>query len=450
VTASAGRTLRSQRIATPSGIRPAAIHISGGRIAAVTPFDQVPPGAELIEAGDAMVFPGLVDVHVHINEPGRTDWEGFASATRAAAAGGVTTLVDMPLNSVPPTTSPSALRAKRQAAEGQCAVDLGFLGGVVPGNGSAIDALHREGVFGFKCFLCPSGVEEFPPVTAADLREVLPALAAQDALLMVHAELPEFLQEPAGDPRRYATWLHTRPVAAEVRAVELLIDLARDCGARVHVVHVSSSESAELIREARAGGVRITGETCPHYLTFAADEIPDGATEYKCAPPLRDPAAREALWQALHTGALTLVASDHSPAPPALKRQDSGDFLQAWGGIASLQLRLPALWTLARRHEVSPHRLVDWLCSAPARLVGLEKRKGAIIPGCDADLVLWRPEAEFVVEAGMLRHRHPLTPWQGRRLAGVVEATYLRGELVYRFGARDQPVTGRLLSPNES
>jgi allantoinase len=444
--------IRGRRVATPDGLRSASIHIHDGTITRVGAYEDLPDGASSIEAGDAVVFPGLVDTHVHINQPGRTDWEGFATATRAAAAGGVTTLLDMPLNSIPPTTTVSALHTKRSAAQGRCAVDVGFLGGLVPGDLGEIAGLHAAGVFGFKCFLCPSGVDEFPPVSEAELRQAAPSVAALGALLMVHAELPSALTSipAASDPRAYPTWLASRPVTAETEAVQLLIELGRDAAMRVHVVHVSAPETLDLIASARAAGVRITAETCPHYLSFAAEEIPDGATEYKCAPPIRESAHREGLWKALARGRLDAVVSDHSPAPAELKHQGDGDFLRAWGGIASLQLRLPAVWTGARARGHAPEQLADWLCAGPARLVGLAGRKGAIAPGCDADLVLWHPEQEFLVEAPVLRHRHPLTPWLGRRLAGVIEATYLRGELVYARGAPDGPPRGRLLARLDS
>lgn len=445
--------IRGRRVLTPEGMHAAAIHVAQGRIARVSGFDDVPPSANLVEAGDALVFPGLVDTHVHVNEPGRTEWEGFATATRAAAAGGVTTLIDMPLNSIPPTTDVAALEAKRATALGRCAVDTGFLGGLIPGNAAELAPLHSAGVFGFKCFLCPSGVDEFPPTSPGDLREAAPALAALDALLMVHAEWPPALEHAAatsGDRRSYATWLAGRPVAAETEAVRFLIGLAREWGLRVHVVHVSASETLELIAAARADGVRMTAETCPHYLGFAAEEIPDGATEFKCAPPIREARYREGLWEALARDRLDAVVSDHSPAPAAMKLRAEGDFLRAWGGIASLQLRLPAVWTGARARGYAPASLAAWLCSGPARLVGLGGRKGAIAPGLDADLVLWHPEREFVVSRTELRHRHPITPWLGRTLAGVVEATYLRGEQVYASGAADQTARGRLLIPLDS
>jgi allantoinase len=319
----------------------------------------------------------------------------------------------------------------------------------VPGNTSELASVHSAGVFGFKCFLCPSGVEEFPPMSPGDLREAAPTLAALDALLMVHAEWPPALERAAGtsgDRRAYATWLAGRPVTAETEAVRFLIGLAREWGLRVHVVHVSASETLELIAAARAEGVRMTAETCPHYLSFAAEEIPDGATEYKCAPPIREARHREGLWEALARNRLDAVVSDHSPAPAAMKLREEGDFLRAWGGIASLQLRLPAIWTGARARGYPPERLAAWLCAGPACLAGLTGRKGVIAAGHDADLVLWHPEKEFVVNDTVLRHRHPITPWLGRTLAGVVEATYLRGEQAYARGAADQPARGRLLT----
>jgi allantoinase len=434
---------------TPDGMRGAAIHIADGRIARVTAFDEIAVNVPIVEAGDALVFPGLVDSHVHVNEPGRTDWEGFETATRAAAAGGVTTILDMPLNSIPPTTTVSALEIKRAAAQEHCAVDVGFLAGLVPGGIADLSPLYALGAFAFKCFLCPSGVDEFPPMSPDELRAAAPTLATLDALLMVHAEWPAVLDGAArisGDPRSYATWLAQHPVAAETEAVRFLVEVARESNLRVHVVHVSAAETLDLIGSARAAGLRMTAETCPHYLGFAAEEIADGATEFKCAPPIREVNHREALWDALAHDRLEMVVSDHSPAPAALKLREQGDFLRAWGGVASLQLRLPTIWTGARARGYPVERLVEWLCAGPARLVGLHRRKGAIAPGFDADLVLWNPDKEFVVSESSLRHRHPMTPWLGRTLAGVVEATYLRGERVYARGMADQPPRGRLLT----
>ncbi len=441
--------IRGRRVATPGRLGPAAIHIARGTIAAVTDFDAVAPGVELVEAGEATVFPGLVDTHVHINEPGRTAWEGFDTATRAAAAGGVTTLLDMPLNSVPATVSVEALEAKRDAARDQCAVDLGFLGGVVPGNADQLEPLVDAGVFGFKCFLVPSGVDEFPAVTEADLRAALPVLARWGSVLMVHAELEDTSGPPGapGDPRAYATWLRSRPARMEAEAIRLVCRLAAEFGVRMHVVHVSSAEGADLLVQARAQGVPVTGETCPHYLTFAAEEIADGATEFKCAPPIRSGEHRRRLWAAVAAGELGMIVSDHSPAPPELKQQGSGDFLRAWGGIASLELGLAAVWTGARERDMPIEEVAERMGEMPARLVGLSGRKGAIVAGADADLVFWHPDREFVVDPAKLHHRHPLTPYRGRCLAGVIQATYLRGRRVHPREAGDSAPPGRLLSP---
>ena len=428
--------IRGSRVLTTRGIRPAMIHIDRGRIARVGAVDDPENGDGVVDAGDLVVMPGLVDTHVHVNEPGRTDWEGFATATRAAAAGGVTTLLDMPLNSIPATTSVAAFHEKVTAARGQTWVDVGFIGGVVPGNTSALGAIADAGVLAFKCFLVPSGVPEFPHVTAPDLREALPVLAERGLPLMVHAELPEVveaatLEAAANDPTRYASYLASRPAAAEHEAVALMIELAQATGARIHIVHVSSAQTAHMVTSARSRGVHITAETCPHYLWFHAGEIPDGATEYKCAPPIRSPEEREGLWAALSSGDLHLVVSDHSPCPPVLKRRDAGDFFVAWGGIASLQLGCAVMWTSMRGRGFPLDRLARWMSGAPATLVGLEARKGRIAPGYDADLVLFDPDEAFVVREDMLLHRHPVTPYLGARLRGTVEATYVRGALVY-------------------
>jgi allantoinase len=442
--------VRSRRAVLPDGVRAAAVHVAAGRIAVVADYADVPTGVPLIDTGEAALLPGVVDTHVHVNEPGRTEWEGFGTATRAAAAGGVTTLVDMPLNSVPATTTAAALAAKRAAAAGKCWVDVGLWGGVVPGNEDELAALWRGGVLGFKAFLVPSGVPEFPPVGEDELRRVLPVLAALGAPLLVHAELPGPLaaaerEVAAADPRTYAAYLASRPPAAEVEAVELLVRLAGETraaaagppaagsGPRLHVVHVAAAEVLPLLRRARAAGVAISAETCPHYLTFAAAEIPDGATEFKSAPPIREAAHREALWAAFADGTLSLVASDHSPSPPAMKRREEGDFGAAWGGIASLQVALAAVWTGASRRGHDLADLAGWLARAPAALAGLAGRKGEIAAGRDADLVVFDPETEWVVEGARLAHRHPLTPYAGRRLRGVVRRTLLRGQTVYEL-----------------
>ena len=448
--------IRGPRVVLPDSIAPAAIHIVDQTIVAVSSFEDVPDDCELIEADEAsLVMAGLVDTHVHINEPGRTEWEGFATATRAAAAGGVTTLVDMPLNSIPPTTTVAGLEEKLLAAQGKCSVDVGFWGGVVPGNTRELAALSAAGVVGFKCFLIHSGVDEFPNVTEDDLREALPELSRLGTLLIVHAEVPGPISRagipvvpPAEDasernnevgttkldPIRYATFLASRPRAAEDEAVALMINLGREFGARIHIVHHSSADSLAMLRDAKAARLKITAETCPHYLSFAAEEIPDGATEFKCCPPIRERDNREQLWSALSDGTIEMIVSDHSPCPPAMKLRESGDFMQAWGGISSLQLRLPIVWTESKRRGFSLDDLARWLCSAPAKLVGLEGRKGLIAEGHDADLVIWNPTRQFRVEAAGLEHRHKLTPYQDRVLAGVVEKTFLRGRKIYDNG----------------
>ena len=429
--------IRGSRVVLPNSIVPASIHIVDDMIVAIGSYENVPDGCELIEADeDSVVMAGLVDTHVHINEPGRTEWEGFRTATRAAAAGGVTTLVDMPLNSIPPTTTVAGLREKLAAARGQCSVDVGFWGGVVPGNTGELAALAAAGVVGFKCFLIHSGVDEFPNVTEDDLRAALPELTRLGALLIVHAEVPGPMSRtdiPAC-PTEYATFLASRPRAAEDEAVALMIKLSREFGARVHIVHHSSADSLPMLREAKASGLKITAETCPHYLTFAAEEIADGATEFKCCPPIRERENREQLWSALGEGTIEMIVSDHSPCPPAMKLPESGDFLQAWGGISSLQLRLPVVWTESQRRGFSLEDLARWLCSAPAKLVGLETRKGSIVSGSDADVVIWNPAKQFKIEGTALHHRHKLTPYQGRVLNGVVEKTFLRGRKIYDSG----------------
>ncbi len=459
--------IRSRRVVFPDSVSAASLHITGGTITNIAAYETVPANCELVETDDdSLLLPGLVDTHVHVNEPGRTEWEGFATATRAAAAGGVTTLVDMPLNSIPPTTTVAGLQEKLAAAREQCHVDVGFWGGVVPGNTSELAALAAAGVVGFKCFLIHSGVDEFPNVTENDLREALPELTRLDALLIVHAEVPGPIsrtgipachvdpESPSSTartdknvcPTEYATFLASRPRAAEDEAVALMVKLAREFGARVHIVHHSSADSLPMLREAKAAGLRITAETCPHYLTFAAEEIPDGATEFKCCPPIRERENREQLWSALKDRTLDMIVSDHSPCPPEMKLRDSGDFLQAWGGISSLQLRLPIVWTESKRRGYSIHDLARWLCSAPAKLVGLEQRKGLIKIGHDADLVIWNPSAEFKVEASALHHRHKLTPYQGLTLSGVVEKTFLRGRKIYDSGEFVGGPSGRLLT----
>jgi allantoinase len=432
--------VRGRRVFTPKGERAAAIHIRGGVISALSEFHDVPAGCLVHDAGDLPVMPGLVDTHVHINEPGRTDWEGFSTATRAAAAGGITTLIEMPLNSIPATTTVSAFQQKLQAARDKLYVETGFWGGVVPGNTAELKALWDAGCFGFKCFLVESGVEEFAHVNEADLHKALPELAKLGATLLVHAELPGPIEaaaqrrDPNASPRSHQTWLASRPRAAENDAIALMLRLGAEFSAHIHIVHLSSADALTQISQAKSRGQRVTVETCPHYLTFAAGEIPDAATEFKCAPPIRERENRERLWAALADGSIDMIATDHSPCPPHLKQQDTGDFMHAWGGISSLQLSLPVVWTEARARGYSLSHIVNWLCEAPARLAGLAGKKGAIVIGCAADLVVWNPDANFRVEPARLYHRHKLTPYAGRELLGIVDTTFLRGSKIFQRG----------------
>jgi allantoinase len=441
----ADSVIRSRRVVTADGVRPASLSVRGGVIVAVEDIHAGSAG-EALDFGDSVVMPGLVDTHVHVNEPGRTEWEGFETASRAAAAGGVTTLFDMPLNSVPPTTSGEALAAKAAAAKGRTFVDVGFWGGVVPGNHRELGGMAELGAPGFKCFLVPSGVSEFGPVDERDLAVALPEVARLGAVLLVHAEDPRWIEKPPpGADRRYSVYLATRPSRAEDEAVALLARLCRETGARIHVVHLSSADALAVIARARSEGLPLSAETCPHYLFFAAEEVPAGATEFKCAPPIRDRVNRERLWEGLQSGTIDMVVSDHSPSPPELKARETGDFLSAWGGISSLQLRLPAVWTAARARGVSFARLSEWLSAAPARLAGIAGRKGALIPGADADFVVWNPEETFEVRPETIHHRHKLTPYTGRTLAGVVEAVFLAGEKISERGRVPGPARGKIL-----
>ena len=447
--------IRGRRIVLPGAIDSASVHVRAGRIAAITAYEDIPPNCSLVEAGeDSVVMPGLVDTHVHVNEPGRTEWEGFATATRAAAAGGVTSIVDMPLNSIPATTSGDALQVKLAAARENLFVDVGFWGGVVPENTGELANLWNGGVVGFKCFLIHSGVDEFPNVDESLLRTAMPELARLGALLIVHAELPGPIENAccsvsesptAADPRAYATFLQSRPRTAEDQAVELMIRLSRETGCRIHIVHHSSADALETLRAAKASGAQLTIETCPHYLHFAAEDIRDGATEFKCCPPVRERENREQLWQALADGTIDMVVSDHSPCPPEMKLPAEGDFMKAWGGISSLQLRLPVIWTEARARGFGLKELSEWLCAAPARQVGWERQKGSIRLEADADLIIWNPDREFKVEPEMIHHRHKLTPYNGEVLQGVVEKTFLRGQMVYDGGEFVSGPRGKLI-----
>ncbi|MGV9375032.1 allantoinase AllB [Nonomuraea sp. NPDC003707] len=416
--------IRSRRTVTPEGERAAAVAVRGEKIAGLYDYDAPLDAAEDIDLRDLVLLPGLVDTHVHVNEPGRTHWEGFGSATRAAAAGGVTTILDMPLNSLPPTVNVAAFEAKLRAAEGQCHVDVGFWGGAVPGNVKDLAPLRERGVFGFKCFMSPSGVEEFPPLGDSELREALTEVAAVGGVMVVHAEDPALLGEPAGPT--YREFLESRPGESERSAVARVVGLAARTGARVHILHVSSASCLEVLETAQAEGVAVTAETCPHYLTLAAEQVPEGATAYKCCPPIRSEANRDLLWDGLARGVLSCVVSDHSPSPADLKVPD---FAAAWGGIASLQLGLPAVWTEASRRGYGLGDVVRWMSANPAAMADIPG-KGGIKPGNDADLVAFDPAADNPVDAARLHHKNPVTPYHGQVLKGAVLTTWLRGRPV--------------------
>ncbi|WP_410591748.1 allantoinase AllB [Amycolatopsis sp. lyj-23] len=420
--------VRAARAVTAEGEVPATIGVDGGRIVAVEPGGVALAGDRVLDlGGDVVLLPGLVDTHVHVNDPGRAEWEGFETATRAAAAGGVTTIVDMPLNSLPPTVDVAALEVKRTAAAGRVHVDVGFWGGAIPGNAPDLRGLHDAGVFGFKCFLLHSGVDEFPPLDPAGLDEALRELSSFDALMIVHAEdAHEIDSAPEPHGGRYVDFLHSRPRQAENLAISHVIEAARRHSARAHILHLSSSDALPLIASARRDGVALTAETCPHYLSFVAEEIRDGATQFKCCPPIREAANREQLWQGLADGVIDTIVSDHSPCTPELKRFDSGDFGQAWGGISSLQLGLPAIWTQARQRGFALTDVVRWMAERPAAQAGM-RRKGHLAVGYDADFCVFAPDEAFVVDVAKLKHRNPVSAYDRRPLAGVVRSTWLRG-----------------------
>lgn len=415
----------------PDGVRPAAVLIEGPRIAGVINPAELPSDINCEDLGDLVIAPGVIDAHVHINQPGRTHWEGFETATRAAAAGGVTMLVDMPLNSSPVTTTVAAFEAKRAAAAGKCSVDVGFYGGLVPGNFDQIEPLLEAGVLGIKAFLCHSGLDEFPNVTQADLQAVAPILVKYNRPLLVHAELTK---APAPTPEvatRYADYLATRPTQWETDAIRMLIEICRNTGCHVHIVHLANADALPLIESAKRERLPLTVETCPHYLHFAAENIPDGATRYKCAPPIRESRHRELLWEALQSGLIDTIGSDHSPCPPEMKNLESGNFMSAWGGIASLQLTLPIVWAGGNARGARLPQVFHWLSANPAKLLRLENRKGKIAVGYDADLVVWNPDARWHVRSAEIRHRHMFTPYDGLELHGLVHRTYVHGKLQF-------------------
>jgi allantoinase len=436
--------LRSTRVITPEGTRAATVTVSAGTITAVLPYDApVSEGTRLEDLGDDVLLPGLVDTHVHVNDPGRTEWEGFWTATRAAAAGGITTLVDMPLNSLPPTTTVENLRIKQEVAADKAHIDVGFWGGALPDNVKDLRPLHESGVFGFKAFLSPSGVDEFPHLDHDQLAQSLAEIASFGGLLIVHAEDPHHLDAaPQRGGPRYADFLASRPRDAEDTAIAGLIAQAKRLHARVHVLHLSSSDALPLIAAAKTEGVRITVETCPHYLTLTAEEVPDGASEFKCCPPIREAANQDLLWQALADGTIDCVVTDHSPSTADLK---TDDFATAWGGISGLQLSLAAVWTAARERGHSLEDVVRWMSTRTAQLVGLDARKGAIAAGHDADFAVLAPDETFTVDPAGLQHRNRVTAYAGRTLYGVVKSTWLRGERIVADGEFTAP-KGRLLA----
>ncbi|MFT4187419.1 MAG: allantoinase AllB [Aeromicrobium sp.] len=422
--------VRGRNVLVDGTFRPATLRLAGGRVAAIEPLTAEVPGVVLQAPPSAYVLPGVVDTHVHVNEPGRTEWEGFASATEAAARGGVTTLVDMPLNSLPPTTTVAGLRAKQAATPGQLMVDVGFWGGAIPGNLADLEPLWEAGVYGFKCFLSPSGVEEFPPLSPAEFTAALREVARLDALMIVHAEDAATLESaPCRPSRAYRDFVVSRPDVAEVVAVRRVLDGARETGARVHILHLSSAHALDLIAEARAEGLPVTVETCPHYLCFAAEQIPSGAAQFKCCPPIRDGGNREALWQGLRDGLIDCVVSDHSPASPAEKSKGGGDLQQAWGGVSGLQLGLSVMAHEARHRGIPLEDVVRWMSTNTADLVGL-RRKGRLEVGADADIAIYDTAVDFRVEATRLAHKHPISAYDGLRFDGRVVRTVLRGHAV--------------------
>jgi allantoinase len=425
-------------VVTPGKTGPAAILVEGAQIRDVVDPNQIPPGAEIHDFGNAAILPGLVDSHVHINDPGRAEWEGFETATRAAAAGGYTLVVDMPLNCLPATTTVATLEAKRSAAHGHCWVDWAAWGGVVADNQGDIEPLAAGGVPGFKCFLIHPGIDGFTMVSEAELRAALPHVAGTGLPLLVHAELSGPIEAAteklaSADWRKYATYLQSRPDEAELQAIKLLLSLCREYRFRLHIVHLSTASALDELQKARAAGLPVTVETCPHYLHLAAETIPDGATLAKCAPPIRSRVNCEKLWQGLHDRILDVVVTDHSPCPPHMKTLQEGNFKTAWGGIASLSLALPLMWTEASRRGFALEDIARWMAEQPANLVGCA-RKGRIAAGCDADFVVFDSDAEFTVMEDRLHYRHRVSPYRGEKLRGVAKATYLRGTAVFVDG----------------
>lgn len=457
--------IHSKRIVTPQGIIAGSVEVSDGKITSILEDDLAMAMSKRLvpnlDFENAVIMPGLIDVHVHLNEPGRADWEGFETGTKAAAAGGLTTLIDMPLNSLPTTISKETLEMKLQAAKDKLLVDVGFWGGLVPENAfnsSALFDLLNAGALGLKSFMCPSGINDFAMTDESHIKAALPVLAKFRRPLLVHAEVPqpsENMEFSLEQSRKYSTYLKTRPLSWEREAVRQLMKLAADTadggvaeGGHIHIVHLSDSEdSLELIKEGKARGSSLTVETCPHYLSFSSESIPDGDTRFKCAPPVRTEGNRKHLWSALKEGDIDFLSSDHSPSPPELKLLEEGDFLKAWGGISSLQLVLPITWTLGKENEVSLELIAQWWSSRPAKFAGLHS-KGSIEIGKDADFVVWDPETSFEVNQDFIFHKHKITPYTGSRLYGRVIATFVRGHMVFHEGHHASQACGKPIIPS--
>jgi allantoinase len=441
--------IQCDNVILPDGLQKATVLVNGDSIEAIL---SEPAGADIpvVQLGSKILMPGIVDPHVHINEPGRTDWEGFNTATRAAIAGGITTLVEMPLNADPVTTTVNAFDQKISATKAQLHCDCGFWGGVIPGNESEIVPLIQKGVLGFKAFLTHSGIDEFPNVTENDLRKVMPVIALHGLPLLVHCELSGPAPQPPGNDQTnthhsYQNYLSSRPKSWEDNAIAMMIRLCEELNCRVHIVHLSSADSIKQIEKAKQKGLPLTVETAQHYLYFNAEEIPDGQTQYKCAPPIREKLNNEKLWQALKDGIIDFVATDHSPAPPAMKETESGDLEKAWGGISSIQFALPVLWTAAKKHGCDITDIAKWLCERPAFLPDLQHKKGKIAVGYDADFVVWDPAKKFTVNESIIHHKHKLTPYLKQELYGVSEQTWLRGRKVFESGQFLQLNSGSIL-----
>jgi allantoinase len=412
------------------GERPGAVLIRGEKILDVVPIQEIPSEISVEDVGNDIIMPGLVDTHVHINEPGRTDWEGFETATKAAAAGGITTLVDMPLNCIPVTTTVDALKQKLLATQGKLWVDCGFYGGLIPGNLQDLESLADAGVLGFKAFLSHSGIDEFPKISENHLREALPIIAKKGLPLLVHAEL-ENGATTTKDHFTYKSFQDSRPKSWENNAVRLLIQLCQEYNTKIHIVHLSSAEILPEISIAQNDGFPISVETCPHYLHFTSDNIDDGDTRFKCAPPIWESDNRENLWSGLESGIINFITSDHSPCTADLKNLETGDFAKAWGGISSIQFTLPVIWTECKQRGYSLNQIINWMSTQPTKFIGLDHKKGQIASGFDADLVCWNPDKIYTIEKDAIHHKNKLTPYEGETLYGVVNNTYLRGQKVY-------------------